>query len=101
MLVATDVAARGIDIKDVDLVVQFEPPHETDAYVHRSGESPPFPQNRLTGGTGGGSSSTTTNQLVQDKLKTLMKPARTKRRPITWRKAWERVGLGPASFQAA
>ena len=92
MLVATDVAARGIDIKDVDLVVQFEPPHETDAYVHRSGESPPFPQNRLPGGTGGGSST---------KLKTLMKPARTKRRPITWRKAWERVGLGPASFQAA
>ena len=39
MLVATDVAARGIDIKDVDLVIQFEPPQETDSYVHRSGRT--------------------------------------------------------------
>lgn len=39
VLVATDVAARGIDIKDVDLVVQFAPPRETDTYVHRSGRT--------------------------------------------------------------
>ena len=39
VLVATDVAARGIDIKDVDLVIQFEPPQETDSYVHRSGRT--------------------------------------------------------------
>ena len=36
---ATDVAARGIDIKDVDLVVQFSPPREVDTYVHRSGRT--------------------------------------------------------------
>jgi ATP-dependent RNA helicase DDX21 len=35
VLVATDVAARGIDIKDVDLVIQFDPPRDTDSYVHR------------------------------------------------------------------
>ncbi|KAL7579527.1 hypothetical protein ACA910_007902 [Epithemia clementina (nom. ined.)] len=39
VLVATDVAARGIDIKDVDLVVQLGPPQSTDTYVHRSGRT--------------------------------------------------------------
>lgn len=39
VLVATDVAARGIDIKDVDLVVQFDPPRDVDTYVHRSGRT--------------------------------------------------------------
>jgi len=39
VLVATDVAARGIDIKDVDLVIQFDPPRGVDTYVHRSGRT--------------------------------------------------------------
>ncbi|KAL3817606.1 hypothetical protein ACHAXA_006495 [Cyclostephanos tholiformis] len=39
VLVATDVAARGIDIKDVDLVIQLNPPRDTDTYVHRSGRT--------------------------------------------------------------
>lgn len=39
VLVATDVAARGIDIQDVDLVIQFDPPRDTDTYVHRSGRT--------------------------------------------------------------
>ena len=39
VLVATDVAARGIDIKNVDLVVQFDPPRDVDTYVHRSGRT--------------------------------------------------------------
>merc|ERR1712174_7024 len=39
VLVATDVAARGIDIQDVDLVIQFHPPRDTDSYVHRSGRT--------------------------------------------------------------
>jgi ATP-dependent RNA helicase DDX21 len=39
VLVATDVAARGIDIKDVDLVVQMDPPRDVDTYVHRSGRT--------------------------------------------------------------
>eukprot|EP00591_Stephanopyxis_turris_P002206 CAMPEP_0195529490 /NCGR_PEP_ID=MMETSP0794_2-20130614/32047_1 /TAXON_ID=515487 /ORGANISM="Stephanopyxis turris, Strain CCMP 815" /LENGTH=902 /DNA_ID=CAMNT_0040660801 /DNA_START=209 /DNA_END=2918 /DNA_ORIENTATION=+ len=39
VLVATDVAARGIDISDVDLVIQFQPPRDTDTYVHRSGRT--------------------------------------------------------------
>jgi len=39
VLVATDVAARGIDIQDVDLVIQFQPPRDVDTYVHRSGRT--------------------------------------------------------------
>lgn len=39
VLVATDVAARGIDIPDVDLVIQYEPPRDVDTYVHRSGRT--------------------------------------------------------------
>ncbi len=39
VLVATDVAARGIDISNIDLVVQYNLPHCTDMYVHRSGRT--------------------------------------------------------------
>ena len=39
MLVATDVAARGIDVKDVTLVVNYDMPVEPEAYVHRIGRT--------------------------------------------------------------
>jgi len=38
-LVATDVAARGIDIPHVPLVVQFRPPKSSETYIHRSGRT--------------------------------------------------------------
>jgi superfamily II DNA/RNA helicase len=39
VLVATDVAARGIHVDDVDVVVHFDPPEEHKGYVHRSGRT--------------------------------------------------------------
>ncbi|HWG85000.1 MAG TPA: DEAD/DEAH box helicase [Deinococcales bacterium] len=39
VLVATDVAARGLDIPEVDLVVQNHFPNDAEAYVHRSGRT--------------------------------------------------------------
>jgi superfamily II DNA/RNA helicase len=39
VLVATDVAARGIHVDDVDVVVHYDPPEEHKSYVHRSGRT--------------------------------------------------------------
>jgi ATP-independent RNA helicase DbpA len=39
ILVATDVAARGIDVKDLDLVVNYELPKTHDVYTHRIGRT--------------------------------------------------------------
>lgn len=39
LLICTDVAARGLDIPDVDWIVQFDPPQDPDAYVHRVGRT--------------------------------------------------------------
>jgi len=38
-LIATDVAARGLDIADVTSVVHFDPPIDAETYVHRSGRT--------------------------------------------------------------
>ena len=39
ILVATDVAARGLDITDVDLVINYEMPQDAESYVHRIGRT--------------------------------------------------------------
>jgi ATP-dependent RNA helicase DeaD len=39
ILVATDVAARGIDVKDIDLVINYDLPFEKEYYVHRIGRT--------------------------------------------------------------
>ena len=39
ILVATDVAARGLDIADLDLVVNYDLPGQTEMYVHRIGRT--------------------------------------------------------------
>jgi ATP-dependent RNA helicase DeaD len=38
-LVATDVAARGLDIPALSHVIQYEPPEEAEAYIHRAGRT--------------------------------------------------------------
>ena len=39
ILIATDLAARGIDVKEISYVVQYHLPDTYDAYVHRSGRT--------------------------------------------------------------
>ena len=39
VLVATDVAARGLHVDDVDLVIQADPPDDAKTYVHRAGRT--------------------------------------------------------------
>ena len=39
VLVATDVAARGLDVEDVDVVIHYDPPEDHKAYLHRSGRT--------------------------------------------------------------
>lgn len=39
VLVATDVAARGLDVNDIDLIINFELPYDEEDYVHRIGRT--------------------------------------------------------------
>jgi ATP-dependent RNA helicase DeaD len=39
VLIATDVAARGIDVDDVDGVINFDVPDENEYYIHRIGRT--------------------------------------------------------------
>jgi superfamily II DNA/RNA helicase len=39
VLVATDVAARGIDVAGISHVINFDPPHDSETYVHRIGRT--------------------------------------------------------------
>lgn len=39
VLVATDILSRGIDIEDIDLVINFDVPHDGEDYVHRIGRT--------------------------------------------------------------
>ncbi|RUO24419.1 ATP-dependent RNA helicase SrmB [Aliidiomarina minuta] len=39
VLVATDVAARGIDVEDVELVINYDLPRHADTYIHRIGRT--------------------------------------------------------------
>jgi superfamily II DNA/RNA helicase len=39
VLVATDVAARGIHVEGIDVVIHYDPPEDHKAYLHRSGRT--------------------------------------------------------------
>src|SRR5690606_31208610 len=39
IIVATDVMSRGIDVKEINLVINFDTPHDAEDYVHRVGRT--------------------------------------------------------------
>lgn len=39
LIICTDILARGIDLQDVNYVINYEPPHNVQAYVHRVGRT--------------------------------------------------------------
>ena len=39
VLVATDIVSRGIDVDDIDMVINFDVPHDGEDYVHRIGRT--------------------------------------------------------------
>ena len=67
VLVATDIAARGIHVDDVELVVHIDPPTEHKAYLHRSGRT----------ARAGAAGTVVTMMLPEqsDELRTLMRQA--------------------------
>ena len=38
-VIATNVAARGLDFPDIELVIQAEPPRDPESYIHRAGRT--------------------------------------------------------------
>ncbi|MCB1272796.1 MAG: C-terminal helicase domain-containing protein [Leucobacter sp.] len=79
VLVATDVAARGIHVDDVELVLQADPPDDPKAYVHRAGR---------TGRVGGD------GRLRPGTVLTVIPRTRQKRT----RELFAALGFEPASF---
>ncbi|PKP01534.1 MAG: ATP-dependent RNA helicase [Bacteroidetes bacterium HGW-Bacteroidetes-6] len=39
ILVATDILSRGIDIEDIDLIINYDVPHDAEDYIHRVGRT--------------------------------------------------------------
>lgn len=74
VLVATDVAARGVHVDDVELVVHVDPPAEHKAYLHRSGRT----------ARAGSSGDVVTVMLPEQRADTqqLLRKAKVKARPV-------------------
>lgn len=86
ILVATDVAARGIDVDDVELVVNFDIPQDDEYYVHRIGR---------TGRAGKNGSAVTfvSGNIQLTRLKKIERYIKTKipQRPLPSRKEIEKM----------
>ncbi len=65
ILVATDILSRGIDIEDIDMVINFDVPHDAEDYVHRIGRTARAESN--------GEAITLVNEADQQKFSTIEK----------------------------
>ena len=77
VLVATDIAARGIHVDDVELVVHVDPPAEHKAYLHRSGRT-------ARAGSGGDVVTIMLPEQTGD-MRTLARQAKISAKPVTVR----------------
>lgn len=71
ILVATDVAARGIDVKDVEYVINYDIPQNSEYYIHRIGRT-------ARGGKTGTSITMTNNRKQVTDLKMILKETNSK-----------------------
>jgi superfamily II DNA/RNA helicase len=95
VLVATDIAARGIHVDDVALVVHVDPPNEHKAYLHRSGR---------TARAGAGGTVVTLALPDQERdVRTLARQAGIKPTTVTVRPGSEEIArlVGPAAPKVA
>ena len=76
ILVATDVAARGIDVDDIELVVNFDIPQDNEYYIHRVGRSG-------RAGKSGKAVTLITSKKQEKELASIMKMTKTNIRKCT------------------
>merc|ERR1719215_1536403 len=75
ILLATDLAARGLDISRVETVINFEMPNQVETYIHRIG--------RTARAGRGGKSCTLIGEGRRHLMKEIMKDAADKKKGVT------------------
>eukprot|EP00434_Breviolum_minutum_P038414 symbB.v1.2.034074.t1/scaffold4276.1/size42073/3 len=112
VLVATDVAARGLDIPNISCVIHYDLPRRIDDYVHRSGRTGRFGREGLAIGFANGAAKGISGDLVKNLLEAGTKPppwllgmaiaggATLEDLDLNGSSAGEEVGSAPGSYGA-
>jgi ATP-dependent RNA helicase DeaD len=69
ILVATDVAARGLDVDRISHVINYDIPHDTEAYVHRIGRTGRAGRQGIASGAPGGRVARATRSCLSHRVK--------------------------------
>lgn len=83
ILVATDIVARGIDIDDIRLVINYDVPHDSEDYVHRIG--------RTARANNDGVALTFVNEKEQTNFKSIENFLEKKSIKYLCRRSWEKL----------